>query len=408
VIYRNAKDEAKTSQLAHLFTAEKVGGCSSIRLFHAQNERDRPYQPSRSRAGKRGLIWAEHFHRTTKREDLNGSSLFVVRVGKPLLTNKSLVNRRVVRMKTTIKVKLVMLLLLLLCTQVPSSSVFASSPLSGSFYYGVNPDIMERVTGIPINGSPRQDAPGVQVSQGRDYLAAIAMVVNFHTFQTNRELKYPLRSNQYSLLDDMNNLMIPSGGPLEIHGDSTAANVSRDYGADPRAQTAAVDYEIGAPLYHQHIYHTSPQDATLDIALTLARYQMPVIALVNHGEHCVVIAGFWANGPLTSPASVIALAIYNPWDMNNRAYLSSSNFAKVPMSDWVSSTRLPNPFHLDVASWFAHSYESKDGLDPEPVIGPYAGQTLWGGNYVAIEPDDFATPSDTVLTDTVSKALPNS
>src|SRR5436305_14334639 len=68
--------------------------------------------------------------------------------------------------------------------------------------------------------------------------------------------------------------------------------------------------------YHEHIYHTNAQTATLGMAKALARSQSPVLVLANHALHTLLVAGFWATAnPLTNPdAQIDSFAVFNPWN----------------------------------------------------------------------------------------------
>ena len=297
-------------------------------------------------------------------------------------------------------------------------------------YYGANMAALNTATGVNPStpNTIAANAPWPQNANNYCFIAATQAVVNYHDAINNAPLRYPTASGQGpasgnpndetagQILYDMDKSLIPSGGPLAVSGSGTSrrpftlANIAYDFGGDPRAIAAGVDYELtqngysGAALYHQHIYHTTAATATMDIAKALATYKKPVVVIVNHAEHAIVVAGVWANAnPATnSTAKISALAVYNPWNQSWGTYLSQGYYAKVSYTSWVSATNLPSPFG-GTNSWYSVAYESNNGADPDPSMGIYqagagtANPTAhhWITNFVAIQYDNHATSADT-------------
>jgi len=151
----------------------------------------------------------------------------------------------------------------------------------------------------------------------------------------------------------------------------TLANTAYDFGGDPHAQAFAAAYETpDDAFYHEHIYHTGPEAATLGIAKALARYSEPVIAAVNHGEHSVIVAGVWATGnPLIDDnVQIRALAVYNPWDQKTGEHISARAIMHAsptktgsmppisPVPGRVSLPGLASPTRAMVISILIHQY----------------------------------------------------
>ncbi|GHO51014.1 hypothetical protein KSX_91770 [Ktedonospora formicarum] len=232
-------------------------------------------------------------------------------------------------------------------------------------YYGADLGLMERATGISTTtGMPTQGGAWPQYTGNYCFSAVIQAITNYTDLTKGLPMRYPNQSDQGpasgnpddaqpgQILYDLDHTLTPPDGPLVPQGSGasrrpfTLANIAYDFGGDPRSQSIGINYEKPGNLnYHEHIYHTSAQEATLGLAKTVARYRMPVDVLVNHAEHSVLVAGVWATGnPLTDPnAQISSLAVFNPWDMSWGEYLSTTNYAQVSYDDWVNATTLPTP-----------------------------------------------------------------
>jgi hypothetical protein len=293
----------------------------------------------------------------------------------------------------------------------------AAASTSHLHYYGADLHLMTLTTGVDFEEpqTVNPNGPWPQRTDNYCFTAVVQAMVNYADLKANLPMRYPRQSDQGpasgnpadempgQILFDMDHLMIPPGGPLPTVGSGanrrpyTLANIAYDFGGDPRTQAFGTAYEAPRGLrYHEYIYHDGPEAATLGMARALARYSQPVIALVNHGQHSVLVAGVWATGnPATQHnVKIESLAVYNPWNQQLSAYLSRSYYVRVSYQDWITATHLPgNPALLH--SWFSIPYESNGGLDPDPSIGIYqAGPGTshpdayhWIGNYVVIQPD---------------------
>jgi len=285
-------------------------------------------------------------------------------------------------------------------------------------YYGADLQKMTIATGVDFKrpSTVSKGRPWPQRTDNYCFVSVVQAMVNYADLKEGLQIRYPTQNDQGpasgdpadetkgQILYDMDHFMIPHNGPLKTVGVGkkrrpyTLANIAYDFGGDPRAQAFAMAYEApGNAFYHEYIYHTGPEAATLGIAKALARYSEPVIAVVNHGQHSVIVAGVWATGnPLTDDdVQIRALAVYNSWDQSRGAYLSKDYYTRVTYNDWINATDLPSPWK-GVTSWFSQAYQSNRNLDPDPSISPYqAGPGTrnpdvqhWIGNYIIIQRDN--------------------
>src|SRR5450631_3319093 len=201
-------------------------------------------------------------------------------------------------------------------------------------YYGANLQKMALATGInpeqPTTVTP--NAPWPQNASNYCFTAVVQAIVNYNDLTHGLPMRYPHQSDEGpvtgnpddevpgQILYDMDNFMIPHGGPLPTVSSGTTrrpytlANIAYDFGGDPRSQAVGTAYEMRKngfsyldSLYHQHIYHNGAAAATMGIAKALAKFSEPVIALVNHAEHSVLVTGVWMTGnPLTNPHAQIS------------------------------------------------------------------------------------------------------
>jgi len=301
-------------------------------------------------------------------------------------------------------------------------------------YYGADLGKMLTATGVDSNNPSTiaSNKPWPQNAGNYCFLASIQAVVNYNALLHNAAIRYPSHNNQGpasgnpsnetsgQILYDLDHYVVPSGGPLKVNGSGTnrrpftLANIAYDFGGDPRAIAAGIDYEIGKSgysdgQYHQHIYHNGTAAATEQIGKYLAQYNKPIVALVNHAEHAVVVAGVWAttNPATDSNAQITALAVYNPWNQSWGTYMTTGYYAQVTYSAWTTATNLPSAWG-GTNSWFSIPYQSNNGADPDPSMGIYqAGPntanptaTHWINNFVSVQFDGHATSADTAYDET--------
>lgn len=298
------------------------------------------------------------------------------------------------------------------------------------YYYGADLSKMTTATGVNPNNptSIPSNAPWPQNAGNYCFIASTQAIVNYNDAFHNASLKYPTASGQGpatgnpanevsgQILYDLDHSVIPSGGPLKVQGSGTSrrpftlANIAYDFGGDPRAVAAGVDYEItqngysADAHYHQYVYHTTPSVATMDMAKSLATYGKPMVVFVNHAEHAVVVAGVWATAnPATNPnAQISSLAVFNPWNQSWGTYLSKGYYAQVSYADWTGASNLPSPYG-GTNTWYKLPYQSNGNIDPDPSIGIYqAGSGTanpnahhWINNFVTVQYDNHTTSADT-------------
>lgn len=286
---------------------------------------------------------------------------------------------------------------------------------TGLTYYGADISTnggMAVATGVQPSNNRPSNGPWPQYAKNYCFLAVVQAISNYEYWRQGYASQFPQQINQgpaddvashatsgangtaWQILYDMQNYMIPPGGPVPSPTGFTLADSSRDFGGDPRAQAFGATYEVPAQhYYHQYIYHTGVTIATYGLARGVASSHWdgasPEIAIVNHALHSVVIAGVWAsaNPAVVGNATIDSFAVYNPWDQNWGTYLNGAYYARVSYSDWTTNSW-----------WWGQPYNSNNGQDPDPVIGIYqAGPGTsnpnahyWIGNYVSIQRDDDA------------------
>jgi hypothetical protein len=297
----------------------------------------------------------------------------------------------------------------------------------GLTYYGADISAsggMAVATGVqtanPTN--PSSNSPWPQLTTNYCFVAVVQAVTNYEYWAQGEAIPFPHQINQgpandnpsdetsgsggtaWQILYDMDHYLQPTFGTITPTGSGasrrpfTLANISRDFGGDPRAHAVTATYEAPPQhYYHQYIYHNGVERATYGLAKGVATIfwdgASPEIAIVDHGDHSVVIAGVWATAdPATvSNATIDSFAVYNPWDNAHfSSFLNGASYARVSYASWTSSS---NP------DWWGLTYSSNGGADPDPIIGPYQagpGTTHpnahhWIGNYVSIQRDNDAT-----------------
>ncbi len=289
-------------------------------------------------------------------------------------------------------------------------------------YYGASLQGMQHATGVNTNNQVATNSPWPQASGNYCSLATTQGMINYIEWANNQTEKFLTRASEgpatYTstpgdpnlqqagqLLYDMDHTLAANLAPgLKVVSSGrnrkpfTLANISHDSGMDPRAVAVTVAYETNAiHPYHMHIFHNAPGDVAKHIAQVTAKYQEPLMLMMNRGEHSVLIAGVWAYGnPATDPQAIIdSFAVYSPWDQNWGYFLDGTYFERVPLDQFVGGTS------RDGATWLARPYASNNGYDPDPYMGPYqagvdpyTGATanptahFWIGNIVTIERDD--------------------
>jgi len=291
-------------------------------------------------------------------------------------------------------------------------------------YYGADISAnggMAVATGVQATDPTRpSNGPWPQFTTNYCFVAVVQAVTNYEYWAQGEAIPFPHQVNQgpqndnpssetsgaggtaWQILYDMDHYLRPTFGTITPTGSGssrrpfTLANISRDFGGDPRAHAVTAAYEAPPQhYYHQYIYHNGVAGATYGLAKGVATTfwdgASPEIAIVDHGDHSVVIAGVWAAADPTTTTSpgIDSFAVYNPWDNQNfPSFLNGAYYARVSYAEWTTQ-----------GIWWGLTYNSNGGADPDPIIGPYqagAGTSHptarhWIGNYVSIQRDNDAT-----------------
>lgn len=292
---------------------------------------------------------------------------------------------------------------------------------------------MQKATGV-ASGSPKTkpSGPWPQYAGNYCFLAVVQALTNYEDWKDGIALSYPHASDEGppapsgqpawtngtpvgevspQLLWDMDTNLKPTFGTLSIIGSGqnrkpfTLANSSYDFGGDPRSQAYATWWETpGNHFYHDYIYHNGVGGASLGLAQALATTFSdgfsPAIALVNQGEHAVVVAGVWSYGsPFVSNPVIDSFAVYNPWNQDWGSFINGAYYERVSYANWTSGVSSLQGRTGQNTYWWAKTYNSNGGSDPDPHIGIYqAGCDIdgctsnpnahhWITNYVAVERD---------------------
>lgn len=295
-------------------------------------------------------------------------------------------------------------------------------------YYGADISTnggMAVATGVQTTNNRPSNGPWPQFTTNYCFVAAVQAIANYEYWAQGAAIPFPHQNNQgpaddnpshatsgangtaWQILYDMDNYLRPTFGTITPTGSGstrrpfTLADISRDFGGDPRAHAVAARLETpDQHYYHQYIYHSGSGIAVATyglargVATTFWDGASPEIAIVDHALHSVVIAGVWAdaNPALVSNANIDSFAVYNPWDNANFSpFLNGAYYARVSYAAWTSPT--------NAVVWWGQPYNSNNGDDPDPIIGIYqAGPgtshpnaTHWIGNWVSIQRDNDAT-----------------
>jgi hypothetical protein len=200
----------------------------------------------------------------------------------------------------------------------------------------------------------------------------------------------------------------PSGGESAC---GKKANISKDYGTDPRAIAWDTwDYTPPNWYFHDYIYrwdlfHGSPPaysqqvlEATSLLAQVLENWTIPLSVAIDGGFHSVLVTGVWSNNDpyFNFPAALTGVVIRDP------LYPASSSRYILDYNTWATGVYSGNHYKLwsiyygDVNTPGDHGNTS----DPEPVVGPYTPDPSngypwhWYEGFTWIQRDGFATNPD--------------
>jgi hypothetical protein len=173
-------------------------------------------------------------------------------------------------------------------------------------------------------------------------------------------------------------------------GPYLAANISGDFGTDPRSLAEGMTLATGR-LYHVKVGLGGAWDTTVHIVRDMLIAKQPISIIVDHGMHSVIVSGVEATGdPLSNPNSITAIHIWDPGGGINHVGIQSAQHAVVPISTWLSGSIAWSGSSYFKYPYAANVYSGK-ALDPDPAVGPYAYDSaqvnhLWIGHYVYISP----------------------
>lgn len=293
-------------------------------------------------------------------------------------------------------------------------------------YYGADLNLLQQATGVdPNNPFLRPtNAPWPQFAHNYCPLALVQAVANYTDLVAGLPMSYPHQSDQGppatkelssrpqnpddpSLSGDINpqgqqpkqiltqmdtrvpavdvlpnppikNIVEPdvSTGLFEVtRTPFLLANISHDYGGDPRAQAMgagalSASTSTASFYWYQHIYHNGVDAASHALAAAVNTpgpngKNLPAFAFVDGAYHVVLVAGVYADSnPATNPNATISnFVVFNPWDQNWLSYLGTY-YNKIPYADWTGASGYPH--------WWGQSYNPHGDQDPDPYIGPYA------------------------------------
>jgi hypothetical protein len=181
------------------------------------------------------------------------------------------------------------------------------------------------------------------------------------------------------------------------------ANISRDFGTDPRAISYGTWVESppssqSQPYwFHNRIYRTDNLTATYDFSADFGAntvtHNDPISVTIDGGFHSYVVDGVWAFSDPSQPGGS-AIRSIDTWD----SWLNHANNSPDgthpynqtqqelwALSDWTSLAKL-----------WGQGYNTNNGSDPEPdtpnhyYVPPFPGgfTNHWNTYFITIEQDD--------------------
>jgi hypothetical protein len=250
-------------------------------------------------------------------------------------------------------------------------------------------------------------------------IASIEAVANY-TYQVYGGQSFPFHAGgQQQIAADLNSAASVSqwGTPSwNGVGPGFAADISRDFGTDPRSIAWGISYESLAGklarlyqpgkqspriaqlayTYHNVIYHQGAGQANFAIAgvaRTLVRFGQPIIMTTAHGLHTVVVSGMWASSdPVAGyPADVNAVDVWDPGVGSSGGGYQSARFVTWANYSFITAPNSWGPLYS------ANNQPPYGDLDPDPAVGPYVPTsqypTHWINYRVDIEPDRLVNVS---------------
>jgi hypothetical protein len=251
-------------------------------------------------------------------------------------------------------------------------------------------------------------------------IASIELVANYTYQMQGDQSTFPFHAGgQQQIAADMNSAASVSqwGTPSwNGVGPGFAADISRDFGTDPRSIAWGIWYESLAGklaglyqpgqlspriaqlgyTYHNVIYHQGGNQANFAIAgvaRTLVRFGQPIIMTTAHGLHTVVVSGMWAStDPVAGyPADVNAVDVWDPGVGSTGGGYQSALFVTWANYSFITAPNGWGPLYS------ANNQAPYGDLDPDPSVGPYVPNSQyphhWIGFRVDVEPDTLVDVS---------------
>ncbi|HEX6543847.1 MAG TPA: hypothetical protein VF040_18980 [Ktedonobacterales bacterium] len=216
-------------------------------------------------------------------------------------------------------------------------------------------------------------------------IATVSLVANYLGHSVSQQAVY-------NMLADPANQSMWSFPPQSstYWGPYVPANISGDFGTDPRALAEGMTLATGR-LYHAKVDTSGARDTTYHIVHDMLVSRQPISVFVDHGMHSVIVSGVEATGdPLNDPSTITAIHVWDPGGGIRNVGIQAGLEEVVQISTWLSGTiawsgssYLKDPYAANVYSGHA--------LDPDPAVGPYAYVSsqvnhLWIGHNVYISP----------------------
>lgn len=215
-------------------------------------------------------------------------------------------------------------------------------------------------------------------------VATVAAIAQFEHVTT---------ATQQSVADYLNSPAAVSewGTPApaaNYYGPGFAADISRDFGSDPRSLAQALAGTLNQP-YHQTVVLSNGYEASAALAADVERSGQPISVFVDHGLHSVLVSAVFATGdPVSNPGSITGFEVWDPaWNVPYTG-IQSAEVENVPLNTWLTdSLYWGQTYDVNWISGYAY--------DPNPAIGPYRFDStqlnyqtnLWSGHYIYIRPD---------------------
>lgn len=219
-------------------------------------------------------------------------------------------------------------------------------------------------------------------------IATVALVANYLGNSISQQSIY------YALnLQSSESIWGYPGPSSSYYGPYVAADISGDFGTDPRSLAEGMTLATGR-LYHVKVDTSGAWDTTIHIVRDMLISRQPISVFVDHGMHSVIVSGVDVKAPgddpIANPSSITAIHVWDPGGGINAVGIQSTMKAIVPLSTWLSGTIAWSGSVYLKYPYAANIYNGR-ALDPDPAVGPYAYVStqvnhLWIGHNVYISP----------------------